>query len=213
MIIEHENLIKNSLADYSPKLVEDLLKTLSLSQNTESNKVLLTFQNHFCWPKEYFASWITSILLEWDRKEYLSEKNGSWFFLVEEKYQKSEGTHIHVFVYLPIKTTSISYIQEKFKIIKKTRNSLNTDTDVENKPFVRFIGHKNWPAVFYYLTKEDAHPICSKKARIQVSSYLITLRKNYLLENSRAKIVEEIIDHIREENSNELENAFLKEME
>ena len=119
MIIDHEALIKNSLSEYSPKLVDDLLRTFSLSRNTKTNKVLLTFQNHLGWTKEYFAAWITSILLKWDREQYLCEKDGSWFFLVEENYQKSEGTHIHVFVYLPVKTTSISYIQERFKIIKK----------------------------------------------------------------------------------------------
>jgi len=195
-MLDHEALIKNLSSNYKDKLIQDLFKTFSLSPNTETDKVLLTFQNHLGWTKEYFAAWITSILLKWDREEYLSEKNGSWFFLVEEKYKKSEGTHIHVFVYLPVKTTSISYIQERFKIIKKNLSTElpdTPDTEIESKPFVRFIGHKNWTSVLFYLTKEDEHPICSKKAKIKVSSYLINLSKNYLLENSRAKIVEEII--------------------
>jgi hypothetical protein len=159
-----------------------------------------------------------------DKEKYLGKESlkklnneiGSWYFLVEEKYKKTEGTHIHVFIFLPIETTSYAYVKDKFTIIKK---DVNTGLDIENKPFVKLIGSKYWTSVLFYLIKEDKFPLYSDKAKPILVRYLTNLKKSYLLDeldeldDSREEVVNNIINRIENTSSNELENILIKEID
>jgi hypothetical protein len=188
------------------KLMSNNLKA-ALSEEIENNrsakfKYLLTFPNKEGIPKEKFADKIFSIIaqinVEYPPKE--DNKWKSWFYLVEESY-KTEGKHIHVFVWLTYSSTNWDSIKSRFTLeIDKTICS----------PYILPIGTANWTSVLLYLTKEDASPIYSLERQDDIINYFNTLKEKSLETEELRVNLSNVLKNMRRHQESNLVKSYFK---
>ena len=185
------------------KLMSSKLKTSLCDDNlinrSGKSKYLLTFPNKKEIPKKEFADQIFAIISKLDI-ESPGVKWKNWFYLVEESY-KTEGKHIHVFVWLTYSSTNWDSIKSRFTLeIDKTICS----------PYVLPIGTANWTSVLLYLTKEDASPIYSLERQDDIINYFNTLKEKSLETEELRVNLSNVLKNMRRHQESNLVKSYFK---
>ena len=175
------------------------LSSISFDNGSGKDKYLLTFPNKKEIPKSKFADQIFSILSKLDiEKPPTKWKN--WFYLVEESY-KTEGKHIHVFVWLTYKSINWDGIKRRF--------TFEIDGTICS-PYVTPIGSVNWTSVLLYLTKEDQNPIYSVERQEDIINYFNNLKEKSVETEERKVNLSNVLENMKRNKESTLVKEYFK---